>query len=109
MSLTLFHCSLPRSASGEGENLTIMEIRPTGHVIITDGERSAAYEPREGSPLEGKNLWIVPGDVEPGYFSEANVLALTDGEQTTKYEPSGREEARMNSRALRPLPRQALR
>jgi hypothetical protein len=91
-----FEAPLPRSESGEGENLTVVEVLSNGHVVITDGERNASYEPRDGIPLGVDDLRIVPGNVEAGYFTEANVVTLTDRDSTKLYDPVGYEEAYKN-------------
>lgn len=37
--------------------------------------------------MEGEGLSIVPGYTEAGYFMEANVVRITDGERTALYVP----------------------
>jgi hypothetical protein len=80
-----FLASLPRSIEGEG--LMITKVRPDRGVLIGDGEGSAIYRPMDGEPLEGTELQIVPSYVEAGWYSEANVITLTDVQRTAKYTP----------------------
>jgi len=82
-----FQASLPRSETMEGDDLIVVEVRPSGAVIITDKERAAAYVPLEGEPLKGSFVKIVPKYVEAGWFSEANCVLLTDGEREVLYVP----------------------
>jgi hypothetical protein len=37
--------------------------------------------------LDGEGLSIVPAYTEAGYFGEANVVTITDGERTALYVP----------------------
>lgn len=37
--------------------------------------------------LDGSTLRIVPADTEAGWFAEANVITVTDGERTALYVP----------------------
>ncbi len=82
-----FQASLPRSATMEGDDLTVADVRSDGLVIVTDGERSAPYTPLQGEPLEGSDLKIVPRYVEAGAFTEANCVSLTDGRRIAVYVP----------------------
>jgi len=82
-----FQASLPRSATMDGSDLIIVDVRPSGAVIITDKERAAAYVPLEGDPLKGTSVKVVPKYVEAGWFSEANCVLLTDGEREVLYIP----------------------
>lgn len=81
-----FQFSLPRSESGQGDDLIIEEVRPDGAVVITDRERAAAYVP-SGEPLKGEHIRIVPKYVEAGAYSEANCVFLSDGERENLYVP----------------------
>jgi hypothetical protein len=85
-----FRFSLPRSETMDGDDLSIIDVIQNGSVIVSDGERTAAYVPHDGDPLKGPDIRIVPKYVEAGAFTEANVLTLTDGERTAVYVPSGR-------------------
>lgn len=40
----------------DGSDFNIVEIGPAGEAVISDGERTAAYVPLEGSPLTGPNI-----------------------------------------------------
>jgi hypothetical protein len=57
-----------------------------------DGERTAAYEPREGVPLKGEDLRIVRRGVETGSLSEARYIAITDGGHIAIYVPAAQDE-----------------
>lgn len=79
-----FRAKLPRL----GKDLSVEQVRPDGRVVISDGKRSAVYEPMSGEPvLSGAKLEIVPANVEAGGSIEANVVTLTDGSQHARYEP----------------------
>ena len=82
-----FEASLPRSKEGEG--LTVTELRDDGSVVISDGERSASYGFYKGERLEGRDLRIVRSYTEAGWFMQAEIVKLTDGERTGFYVPLG--------------------
>ena len=69
-----------------GDDLST-EVCPDGSVIVTDGQRSPVYGPTDGKPLEGEKIHIVASYVEAGWFSEANVIKLSDGHRAATYIP----------------------
>jgi len=71
----------------DGTDLSILYVDGS-EVVISDGERSAVYVPRDEA-LSG-SLSIVPHYVEAGWFSEANAVTLTNGIETAIYLPRGR-------------------
>lgn len=85
-----FHEALPRDEKRmDGHNLFIVAV--AGRTVsITDGERTADYEPLGGErDLDMENVRIKPADIEPGVFGEANVVTLTDDNRVAVYVPVG--------------------
>lgn len=77
--------SLPRSEGLEGAELSVDRVEENGDVVITDGERSAPFAYYSGDKIDLTALRIVPAGVEAGYFTEAHVVTLTDGEGVAIY------------------------
>ena len=85
-----FQMSLPRSDDMEGGGLMIMAVNRDGTVMITDGDRAAAYVAYGDEALSGTDLKIMPSYVEAGAYLEANCVVLTDGSRNVVYVPRER-------------------
>jgi hypothetical protein len=53
--------------------------------IEVPGDRSEDFQARLPRSMEGEGLSVVPSYTEAGYFGEANVVTVTDGERTALY------------------------
>ena len=92
---------IPRDLSREleGSELRIVPELSQGpdQVAITDGERTAIYLPIEPIPgdrrrgyvarLKGEAVEIIPHYTEAGWYCEANVVALSDGNRKAIFVP----------------------
>ena len=71
---------LPRDVEHmDGRNFAIGAVADDGSVVISDGERAAAYAFSHGNQLDMAKLQILPHYIEAGWFCEAQVVTLTDG------------------------------
>lgn len=96
-----FAAGLPRSRALDGTDLIIEKLEKDGSVLITDGHRSAHYEPMGGiKPLSGP-LSIKASYVETGWFTEANVIKFSDGTRDALYVP---RPVGLAARSLGPAP-----
>ena len=79
---------LPRDVEHmDGRNFAIGAVADDGSVVISDGERAAAYVFSHGNQLDMANLRILPRYIEAGWFGEAQVVTLTDGKGRAVFVP----------------------
>ena len=71
---------LPRSGTLAADALAITGRSP-------DGSHAAAYAPAQGQRPQSPGIRIVPACVEAAWFTEANVVTLSDGLRTAPCVP----------------------
>ena len=71
---------LPRDVEHmDGRNFALGAVAEDGSVVISDGERAAAYAFSRGDQLDMTKLQLLPHYIEAGWFCEAQAVTLTDG------------------------------
>ena len=79
---------LPRDAEHmDGRDFAIGAVGDDGSVVISDGERAAAYVFSRGDPLDMTKLQLLPHSLEAGWFCEAQAITLTDGKGQAVFVP----------------------
>lgn len=78
---------LPRSGTLAADALAITGRSPDGSVVVSDGVHAAAYAPAQGQRPQSPGIRIVPACVEAAWFTEANVVTLSDGLRTAPCVP----------------------